>query len=238
MLRLEPFRLSVENRSISGLLHLPLTANPPCVITAHGLFSSKDSDKFISIADCFTKHGLAVIRFDFGGCGESTGSISDTTVSKRLKELKAVVAFARQHPLLSPQLGLLGSSLGGYVSLLYAAQDRAVSALSVWATPYNLLELRHNIPAEDLLRLKQDFFIDAAQYHLEPALSALTIVQIIQGNNDAIVPYTHAHELFSRVSQPKELHIIPTGDHSLTGPDDRKRAIEHSLRWFQTYLPL
>ena len=236
MLMLKPFVLSVENRYICGILHLPHTKNPPCVITAHGLFSFKDSDKFISIADYFTRNGLAVIRFDFEGCGESTGSIADTTVSKRLKELKAVVAFARQHPSLSARLGLLGSSLGGYVSLLYAAQDPSVKALSVWAAPYNLLELRHSIPAEDLLRLKQDFFIDAVQYHLEPVLSALTIVQIIHGYNDAIVPYTHAQELFSRVSQPKELHLIPAGDHSLTGPEDRKRAIDHSLRWFQTYL--
>jgi fermentation-respiration switch protein FrsA (DUF1100 family) len=236
MLMLKPFVLSVENRYICGILHLPHTKNPPCVITAHGLFSSKDSDKFISIADYFTTHGLAVIRFDFGGCGESTGSISDTTVSRRLKELTAVVAFARQHPSLSARLGLLGSSLGGYVSLMYAAQDQAVKALSVWAAPYNLLELRHNIPAEDLLRLKQDFFIDAAQYHLEPVLSALTFVQIIHGKSDAIVPYTHAQQLFRRVSHPKELHLIPEGDHSLTGPGDRKMAIEHSLRWFQACL--
>lgn len=236
MLMLEPFRLSVESRSICGLLHLPPTANPPCVITAHGLFSSKDSDKFISIADYFTHSGLAVIRFDFGGCGESTGSISDTTVSKRLKELKAVVAFARQHPSLSTQLGLLGSSLGGYVSLLYAAQDTAIRALSVWATPHNLLALRHNIPEEELRRLKEDFFIDAAQYRLESVLSELTTVQIIQGKDDTIVSYTHAQELFSRVSHPKELHLIPAGDHSLTRPEDRKRAIEHSVRWFQTYL--
>jgi hypothetical protein len=232
----ESFRLSVEDRFISGILHLPPAAKPPCVITAHGLFSSKDSDKFISITDSFTRHGLAVIRFDFGGCGESTGSIADTTVSRRLKELTAVVAFARQHPALSNRLGLLGSSLGGYVSLLYAAQDRAVSALSVWATPYALLDLRHNIPEEELLRLKQDFFIDAAHYHLEPVLSALTFVQIIHGKSDAIVPYTHAQQLFRRVSHPKELHLIPEGDHSLTGPGDRKMAIEHSLRWFQACL--
>jgi len=77
------------------------------------------------------------------GVGESTGSISDTTVSRRLKELMAVVAFARQHPSLSTRLGLLGSSLGGYVSLLYAAQDPSVKALSVWAASYNLMELRH-----------------------------------------------------------------------------------------------
>ena len=237
MLMAESFRLSVEERTISGILHLPPIANPPCVITAHGLFSSKDSDKFISIADYFTHNGLAVIRFDFGGCGESPGSIADTTVSKRLKELKAVVTFARQHPSLSNRLGLLGSSLGGYVSLLYAAQDQAVRALSVWATPYNLMELRHNIPEDELRRLKQTFFIDAAQYHLESVLSELATVQIIQGNNDTIVSCTHARELFSRVSQPKELHIIPEGDHSLTGPSDRKKAIEHSMRWFLTYLP-
>ena len=236
MLMPESFRLSVENRTISGILHLPPIAKPPCVITAHGLFSSKDSDKFISISDYFIHNGLAVIRFDFGGCGESAGSIADTTVSRRLSELKAVVTFARQHPLLSTRLGLLGSSLGGYVSLLYAAQDWAVRALSVWATPYNLMELRHNIPEHELRRLKQDFFIDAAQYHLESVLSELTAVQIIQGNNDTIVSCTHAQELFSRVSQPKELHIIPEGDHSLTSPRDRKRAIEHSARWFQTYL--
>jgi alpha-beta hydrolase superfamily lysophospholipase len=190
------------------------------------------------MADYFTRNGLAVIRFDFGGCGESTGSIADTTVSKRLKELKAVVAFARQHPSLSTRLGLLGSSLGGYVSLLYAAQDTAIRALSVWATPYNLLALRHNIPEEELRRLKEDFFIDAAQYRLESVLSELTTVQIIQGKNDTIVSYTHAQELFSRVSHPKELHMIPAGDHSLTGPEDRKMAIEHSMRWFQTYLPI
>ena len=238
MLMPESFYLSVEDRSISGILHLPATQKPPCVITAHGLCSSKDSDKFISIAESFTRHGLAVIRFDFGGCGESTGSIADTTVTRRLNELQTVVAFARQHPSLSDRLGLLGSSLGGYVSLLYAARDRAVSALSVWATPFNLLELRHNIPEEDLLRLKQDFFIDAAHYHLEPVLSTLAFVQIIHGYKDTIVPYPHAEELFSRVSQPKELHLIPEGDHSLTCAEDRKMAIEHSLRWFQACLPI
>jgi alpha-beta hydrolase superfamily lysophospholipase len=236
MLMLEPFRLNVENRSICGLVHLPSAAKPPCVITCHGLFSSKDSDKFTTIADYFAAHGIAVIRFDFGGCGESTGSIADTTVSKRLKELQAIVAFARQHPSLAPELGLLGSSLGGYVSLLYAAQDPAIRALSVWATPYNLLKLRHNIPEDELRQLQEDFFIDAAQYHLEPILSAITTVQIIQGKNDTIVSYTHAEELFSRVNHPKELHILPDGDHSLIGPQDRQTAIENSLRWFQTYL--
>ncbi len=120
---IETFVLRVDNKSICGVLHLPLLEKPPCVITCHGLFSSKDSDKFLSIARVFTDRGIAVIRFDFSGCGESTGSIADTTVTGRLAELTAVVQFARQHQLPGPRLGLLGSSLGGYLSLLYAAQD-------------------------------------------------------------------------------------------------------------------
>lgn len=234
--RVEQFRVLVEHRSISGLLHLPRQAPAPCVITAHGLFSSKDSDKFISIADYFTARGFAVIRFDFGGCGESDGTISDTTVSRRLKELEAVVAFARQHPLLSQQLGLLGSSLGGYVSLLYAAQEQNIIALSVWSTPYDLFALRESIPAYDLHQLKDDFFVDAAQHHLRAVLSDLATVQIIHGKNDTVVPPSHAEEIFSRVSEPKELHIIPAGDHSLTDPADRTKALELSARWFQMHL--
>ncbi len=232
----EPFRICVAHQTIAGLLHLPHRKPAPGIITAHGLFSSKDSDKFITIADDFTARGLAVIRFDFGGCGESSGSVSDTTVSRRLNELAAVVAFARRHPALSGQFGLLGSSLGGYVALLFAAQDQTIAAVSVWATPYNLFALQEQMPAAELHRLKNDFFIDAAQHPLGSVLPRLATVQIIHGKNDALVPPDHAEEIFRRVRQPKELIIIPAGDHSLTRPEDRTTALVQSARWFETHL--
>lgn len=232
----EPFRLNVENRSISGLIHLPSNHKPPCVITCHGLFSSKESDKFISIADYFTQRGIAVLRFDFGGCGESSGSFAETTVSGRLRDLAEVVAFARQHPLLASRLGLLGSSLGGFLSLLYAAQDPSIRALSVWATPLSLHELRYNIPAEQVAALKEDFFIDAQTYNLAAILSTIKNIQIIHGGKDAIVPCLHAEEIFKHVTGPKELEIIPQGDHSLTDVNGRQRALALSCRWFQNHL--
>ena len=233
---IEPFVLSVAAKSICGVLHLPAREKPPCVITCHGLFSSKDSDKFLSIAQSFTGHGIAVIRFDFGGCGESSGSIADTTVTGRLAELSAVVQFARQHELLGPRLGLLGSSLGGYLSLLYAAQDRSIGALAIWATPFSLPGLRKSIPPHELKVLKEDFFIDAACFDLLPLLPALHTLLIIHGTQDEIVPHTHAEKIYQLAGNPRELEIIPGGDHSLTVRKYREQAIQHSVLWFQRYL--
>ena len=233
---IERFILSVDSKSICGVLHLPACEKPPCVITCHGLFSSKDTDKFLSIADTFAGRGIAVIRFDFGGCGESSGLIADTTVTGRLAELTAVVQFARQQQLLGPCLGLLGSSLGGYLSLLYAARDTSVMALSVWATPFSLPGLRDSITPAELSVLKEDFFIDAGRFDLLPLLPALHTVLIIHGSRDEIVPHTHAEKIFRLAGSPKELVPIAGGDHSLTVPEDREQAIQKSVQWFQRYL--
>jgi len=231
----EPFSLSVENRKICGGLHLPSRINPPFVITCHGLFSSKESDKFISIAKRFTDAGLAVIRFDFGGCGESSGSISDTTVSRRLRELEEVALFAAGHPKLGKNFGILGSSLGGYVSLFYAAGN-PVSALSVWATPYDLSEVIKNTPESDLAVLKKEFFNDAEKYNLSSMLGKIRTVQIIQGKLDETVPCRHAEEIFTRVKEPKELEILSEADHSISRSDDRDKAISISLTWFKRHI--
>ncbi len=231
----EKFFIDVEERKICGVLHLPEKSKPACVITCHGLFSSKDSDKFTGIAERFTRESLAVIRFDFSGCGESSGHISDTTVSRRLQELEAVAAFAGNHQSLGRQQCLLGSSLGGYLSLLYALKHPG-TILSLWATPYDLLEISENIPPSDLKQLKQEFFIDARTYSLASILGAVSHIQLIQGQKDSIVPWRHAEEIFFRANEPKELVILPEGDHSLTGAFEREKAVSKSLAWFLQHI--
>ena len=230
----EKFFLSVENRKICGVLHLPSQDAPPCVITCHGLFSSKDSDKFIAVADCFTKEGLAVIRFDFGGCGESSGDFSDTTVSRRLQELEAVLKFSCNHPKLHNKPGILGSSLGGYVAAVCSAKHD-VAALSLWATPCALAELSQNIPAQDLKRLKKNFFDDALKYSLSSLLGKMSCVQIIHGTEDTIVPQKHAEEIFSLVKDPKELVLLSGADHSISGQHSREKALQKSRDWFKEH---
>jgi alpha-beta hydrolase superfamily lysophospholipase len=231
----EPFILSVEDRKICGVFHFPARENPSYVITCHGLFSSKQSEKFTAIADRFTRAGLAVVRFDFGGCGESSGSISDTTVSRRLQELEAVARFAADHPKLGRKFGLMGSSLGGFVALFFASAN-PVNALSIWATPYDLKEICSNIPEEELAILKKEFFTDAEKYNLSAILDKISTIQIIQGKKDETVPWSHAESIFNGVKDPKELEILPDADHSISRCNDRDRALRISLAWLRRQL--
>jgi pimeloyl-ACP methyl ester carboxylesterase len=230
----EKFHLQLEDRIISGVLHLCET-RAPAVITCHGLFSNKQSDKFLHIAEAFSGAGCAVVRFDFSGCGESTGDIADTTVTRRLQELKAVVLHIAGHAKLAGQYGILGSSLGGYVGLLHAARH-PVAALSVWSAPSELLSLKRSIPPADVQKLKADFFSDACRWNLTAEIADLQCVQVIHGKEDEIVPWQHAELIHRTVRNPRELLLLPGADHSISQPQQRQRAITQSLAWFKRHL--
>ena len=78
--------LAVPGGTVAMVLHLPGTAPGPCVVTCHGLTASKDSDKYLLLADELDKAGISVARFDFRGCGESSGVEDETTVATRLED--------------------------------------------------------------------------------------------------------------------------------------------------------
>jgi len=129
---IEFIRTMSEGKKIYGILHLPRNPSPPCVIASHGLFSNKDGEKFIEIGEAFSAQGIALIRYDHQGCGESEGDLGATTASSRIKDLEAICDLALHHPLLGDHLGLLGSSMGGFISIFKAAADARVRALALW----------------------------------------------------------------------------------------------------------
>jgi alpha-beta hydrolase superfamily lysophospholipase len=231
---IEFIRTISEGKKIYGILHLPRTPAPPCVIISHGLFSSKESDKFAAIGETFSAQGIAVIRYDHQGCGESKGNLSATTTSSRIQDLEAICDLALQHPLLGDHLGLLGSSMGGFISIFKGASDPRVRALVLWATPVRL-ERNKQGPEEDVL-LHKTFYDDAEHYNAEEAIKSLSNCLLLHGKKDEIVPFSHARTLYRAAQTPKHLEAFPEGDHRFTDPQDRRRAIELSLAWFQKYL--
>src|SRR5262245_7184448 len=112
------FTVPVGGTSVVGVLHLPALARVPVpvVVACHGLGASKDSDKYLILAATLPTVGLALARFDFRGAGESGGSYREATTATRIADLEAVLAFLAEQPTLCHQMGLLGSSMGGYVA--------------------------------------------------------------------------------------------------------------------------
>lgn len=223
---------------LAGIIHHPDHLSSSCVIACHGLYSDKKSDKFVAIGNRFAKEGIAVLRFDFRGCGESEGLIEDTTITGRKDDLFAALSFLRSHnPSIAQNIGLLGSSMGGYISLLVASYDKTIEGVVVWATPFSFDGLREAIDNSHSPRLKEGFYHDAKQYDAKKFVLRVNNTLLIHGDSDETVPLDHARRLYRSATEPKRLEIVKGADHTFSNPEMREKAINHSLNWFKRHLP-
>jgi alpha-beta hydrolase superfamily lysophospholipase len=225
-----------EGYKISGMLHPPDVWSRACVIASHGLLSSKDSEKYIALGERLSQEGFSMLRFDFRGIGESEGKIQDDTVSRRIVDLGSAIDFLKSRGGLGNQIGLLGSSLGGYVSLIKASMDKEIRAIVVWATPFHLDDLGSKKQKEDYPLPAEAFFEDLPNHRLLPLLPRVSNCMVIHGEKDELVPVDQAWEIFHSLSAPKEIHIIEGADHRLTDAKHRQRAMELTTEWFKKYL--
>ncbi len=226
--------LSVRGMRLSGVLHLPDRKSPPCVIVSHGLLSSKDSEKYIELGARLSRDGLAVVRFDFLGCGESEGKLEDSTITGRLEALGTAIDFVRSELTLSNTIGLMGSSLGGYLSLFKAAQEADVTAVVTWATPYRFS--RPAPEAEGLPSVGEAFYDDLKNYDLVSVLHNIRHCLVIHGDMDELVPLTHGSLIYENVREPKRLEIIHGADHRFTNLGHREQACRLTAAWFNGQL--
>ncbi|UCF91646.1 MAG: alpha/beta fold hydrolase [Desulfobacterales bacterium] len=235
-MQVETFTTQSEALEIHGNIHWPPNLPAPGVICSHGLFSSKESPKFIAIAEYLAREGFAAIRYDHRGCGQSAGKIEETTVSGRLEDLAAVYRFAGRDPRINGNIGLLGSSMGGYISLFTAARYPAIKALCVWATPFKMRGAPAQVGDETYPLLKDCFYEDLQKYQLREVLGQVKPCLVLHGQDDELVPVWHAERIYAGLADPKFLEIFPGGDHRFTVERHRRRAMQRSAEFFKKYL--
>ena len=233
--REETHWVSSEGQKVSHVLHLPERIPASCVVACHGLGASKDSDKYVLLGREFPRHGFALCRFDFRGCGESDGSYADSTVAGRIRDLHAVLELLAGHPALDGRFGLLGSSMGGFVALLVAREMPGLIPVVTWNCPATLrgLEARRH---GDVAGLGSAFFAELETRRYADAPPGIPWTLTIQGDRDEVVPPEHGHILYSQAADPRRLVILEGADHRLTEMAHRMRAVEESLRWFEKRL--
>lgn len=92
------------------------------VILMHGIFSSKDYPPMPNIARALAKEGIASIRFDFDGHGDSEGRMIDMTIANELADALAIWDYASSLPYVT-DISLLGHSQGGVIASMTAGDE-------------------------------------------------------------------------------------------------------------------
>jgi pimeloyl-ACP methyl ester carboxylesterase len=103
----------VAQRRIAYLREGGADARKPALVWLCGLKSEMTSTKATAVAEWARRQGIATLRFDYSGHGQSEGSFEAGTVSRWLEEAEAAFRALTQ----GPQV-LVGSSMGGYIALL------------------------------------------------------------------------------------------------------------------------
>jgi len=107
----------------------------PLVVMAHGHGGSRqEGGGFRQVAEALAKRGIASIRMDFPGCGDSTESFTENNLSNMLLDLQAARQFVATEVEVDPQrVGLLGYSMGGRLVALLSEIDPSYRAMVMWA---------------------------------------------------------------------------------------------------------
>jgi uncharacterized protein len=127
--------------SIPGVLTLPKArgrrADVPAVLMLHGTASQKDEvgDMYKREAQRLGAVGVASLRIDFAGSGDSTLPQTAFTYTEEVADTKTALTWLTRRPEVDARrLGLVGFSQGGRVAATVAGTDRRVKAVTTWST--------------------------------------------------------------------------------------------------------
>jgi putative redox protein len=238
---------------LAGLLHRPAQAvelgSSPVIVLCHGMESTKEGTKHQALAARLTALGYACLRFDFSFVGESEGSFEDLTISGEVEDLGGAVDWLTAHG--ATTFGLVGSSLGGTVAVLFAGGDsrvRALVTIAAVALPLGIVQRmdpaavatwrRTGTRGEGEGALRRTFLDDLERVDVLAAarrVGAATLVT--HGDADDVVPVDDAYALYAALPEPKALAITPGCDHRHSDPAHLEALLDRTVDWLVSRLP-
>ena len=248
-------KITRGDATIVGTLEVPKgVSKPPVVLLLHGFTGSRDElpikdtneGVFSRAARILAERGIASLRIDFTGSGESSGKWEDVTATSEIADGLAAFDWLKASDMVDPaKIHVLGWSLGGLVAA-HVAAERPVASATLWAPVANpAYNFAHFLGSEAVgaaiddadpdkvveillpwgakTKLKTAFFKSLTSTDPVGAIGHYTgPLFVIVGTKDTVVtPQPAAGELFLTYHDgPEKIMILPT-DHAFdafTGP--------------------
>lgn len=253
----ETQRLTIDGSkgTLSAIIQKPAiaaTQKVPMVILMHGFGGNKGGIEgrttlFDVIADKLEAQGIATLRFDFFGHGDSEGEFWQHTVPIEIEDALKVYEYVRDLRYVST-VSVLGHSQGGVVASMVAGQLGAEIKSAVLMAPAAVLRddaIRGSTMGAtyDPLNLEGEYiemFGGRAKLGTEYIRTAFNLpiyetaanykgaLCVIHGTGDRTVPYTYGIR-YAQQSPNAELYILPGEDHGFM--KDMERATDIAVEF-------
>ncbi len=214
-----------------------LEGQGPGIVFLGGFRSDMQGSKAVHLRDWAAAQGRAFLRFDYSGHGASDGAFEEGCIGDWAADARAAIEALTQ----GPQV-LVGSSMGGWISLLMARTipDRVAGLVTIAAAPdftergfwagfspdqreALMRDGRVALPSEygEPLVLTRRLIEDGRdQLVLNQPLSLPFPARMLQGTADADVPVSWAMDLLDHASgEDLRLTLVKGADHRFSSPD-------------------
>lgn len=235
---------NADGFELSGALDRPKGREPHAyTVFSHCFTCSKQFKAAVYLGRELAARGIAMMRFDFPGLGDSEGDFSQTTFTGYVQDIERAAGFLRKQ-YESPR-ALIGHSLGGAASLRAANRIESVElVVTLAATAYpgrlgsRLMSAREEADATGLGRLRvqgrsfqlrREFFDDLARSSLEETVRGLRpSLLVIHAPDDETVPYRFAETLLAWAGEKAD-HLKMDGAAHMYGNREHVETIAGAI---------
>ncbi len=248
-------KLEFENaagETLAGLLELPEGGSARAyALFAHCFTCGKDIAAASRISRALAARGIAVLRFDFTGLGNSDGDFANTNFSSNVDDLmRAAAALEAQYE--APQM-LIGHSLGGAAVLAAASRLQTVRAVVTIGAPATASHVEHLFSgsADEIategeamvklglreFRIKQQLLDDLEQYASTEGIRGIRAALLVfHSPIDNIVSIDEASKIYLAARHPKSFVSLDQADHLLSRAADAEYVAATLAAWATRYL--
>lgn len=239
---------------LSARLEQPVDKQPLAyAIFAHCFTCTKNLVAVTNISRALTAKGIAVLRFDFTGLGESEGDFADTNFSSNVQDLLSAADHLALH-YKAPTI-IVGHSLGGAAVLMAAGQIPSIKAVATVGAPADpphvkqlfqssLEEIESTGEAVVSLsgrpfKIKKQFIDDLEETDLASRLKAMKRpLLILHSPQDETVDIRNAEKIYINAMHPKSYISLDGTDHLLSRKEDSLYVGSMIASWAARYIDL
>ena len=213
------------------------------VIIGHGVTGNKDRPLVVALGEGIVASGISVLRFSFSGNGDSEGRFIDSTITKELSDLNAVIDAVEAE---GKRVIYAGHSMGGAVGVSVAAVDKRIEALISLAGMVNTKKFAETEFGEvipDKGNMWDDEDCPLSQVFMDDLRGIDTLIEkgtqidvpwlLVHGTADDVVLIDDTHDIFERAGHGKEKLIIEGSDHVFSDSEHMKAMVDGVLSWIK-----